>query len=100
MSRATYVLTPDGVAPGFGYSQVVSGSGHHVTVAGQIARDERGELVGAGDPLAQTRQVFENSGRCVAAAGATFGDVVKLSYFVTAIAFLPGIRGVRDEFID
>ncbi len=100
MPRPSYVLTPPGVAPGFGYSQVAWGSGRLVVVAGQISRDERGELVGQGDPVAQTRQVFENLRLCLAAAGATFEHVVKLSYFVTDVAFLPSIRAVRDEFID
>jgi enamine deaminase RidA (YjgF/YER057c/UK114 family) len=100
MPRPSYVQTPPGVAPGFGYSQVVFGSGRLVVVAGQIARDENGELVGRGDPVAQTRQVFENLRRCLAAAGATFEDVVKLSYFVTDASFLPAIRDVRDEYVD
>jgi enamine deaminase RidA (YjgF/YER057c/UK114 family) len=48
-------------------------------VSGQIAQDERGELVGPGDPAEQARQVFENLRRRLAAAGADFGDVVKLA---------------------
>jgi enamine deaminase RidA (YjgF/YER057c/UK114 family) len=51
-----HVVAPDGVAAGRGYSQVVTGRGRLVVVSGQIAQDERGELVGAGDPAAQARQ--------------------------------------------
>jgi enamine deaminase RidA (YjgF/YER057c/UK114 family) len=69
-------------------------------VSGQVALDEKGEVVGVGDPLAQARQVFRNLGRCLAAAGADFGDVVKLTYFVTDIAHLPAVRIARDEVID
>jgi hypothetical protein len=47
----------------------VSGRGRLVVVSGQIAQDERGELVGSGDPAAQARQVFENLRRCLAALG-------------------------------
>jgi enamine deaminase RidA (YjgF/YER057c/UK114 family) len=43
-----HVVAPDGVAAGRGYSQVVTGRGRLVVVSGQIAQDERGELVGAG----------------------------------------------------
>jgi len=38
-------------------------------VSGQVAQDERGKLVGSGDPAAQARRVFENLRRCLAAAG-------------------------------
>jgi enamine deaminase RidA (YjgF/YER057c/UK114 family) len=49
---------PDGVAPGKGYSHVVTATGRWVAVAGQVAFDEAGQVVGAGDPAAQARQVF------------------------------------------
>jgi enamine deaminase RidA (YjgF/YER057c/UK114 family) len=68
-----------------------------VAVSGQVALDEDGQVVGAGDPAAQARQVFENLRRCLAAAGATFNDVIKLTYFVTDVAYMPAIRAVRDE---
>ncbi|ARZ71593.1 endoribonuclease L-PSP [Streptomyces albireticuli] len=70
-----------------------------MAVSGQVALDENGALVGAGDPAAQARQVFENLRRCLAAAGATFDDVVKLTYFLTDIADLPVVRTARDEFL-
>ena len=94
----TYVAAPEGVAPGAGYTQVVTGSGRLIAVSGQVALDERGEVVGRGDPGVQARQVFENLRRCLAAAGATFGDVIKLTYYVTDVAYMPAIRAVRAEF--
>ncbi|MBH5337719.1 RidA family protein [Streptomyces pactum] len=100
MTRLSHVAAPAGVAPGNGYSHVVWGTGRLVAVSGQIALDEQGRLVGEGDPDAQARQVFENLRRCLAAAGATFADVVKLTYFVTDMAFLPAVRRARDEVID
>jgi enamine deaminase RidA (YjgF/YER057c/UK114 family) len=93
-------ISPDGVAPANGYSHVVLGEGRMVAVSGQIALDEHGNLVGAGDPAAQARQVFENLARCLAAAGATFADVVKLTFFVTDVAILPAVREARDAHID
>lgn len=91
---------PEGVAPGNGYSHVVTGPGRWVAIAGQVALDADGQLVGEGDPEAQARQVFANLERCLTAAGATFADVVKLNVFVTDIAFLPVIRAVRDTYVD
>lgn len=100
MSRLTHVPAPEGVAPGNGYSHVVYGTGTFVAVSGQCAFDEDGKVVGEGDAAAQARQVFENLRRCLAAAGATFADVVKLTYFVTDVAHLPAIRTARDEVVD
>ena len=57
-------------------------------------------MVGPRDPAAQARQVFDNLRRCLAAAGATFDDVVKLTYYVTDVGYLPAIRAVRDEYVD
>jgi enamine deaminase RidA (YjgF/YER057c/UK114 family) len=96
----THLTDPAGVAPSSGYSHLVIGAGRLAAVAGQMAFDERGELVGPGDPEAQARQVFTNMGRCLEAAGAGFGQVVKLSYFVTDVAFVPQVLAVRDEFFD
>jgi enamine deaminase RidA (YjgF/YER057c/UK114 family) len=100
MTGLKHVAAPDGVAAGRGYSQVVTGRGRLVVVSGQIAQNDRGELVGAGDPAAQARQVFENLQRCLAEAGAGFGDVVKLTLFVLDVAYLPAVREARDAVID
>ncbi|GAA1596727.1 RidA family protein [Streptomyces globosus] len=96
-SHITRVAAPEGVAPSPQYSHVVWGSGRFVAVSGQCALDERGGVVGVGDAAAQARQVFENLRRCLAAAGAGFDDVVKLTYFVTDTAHLPALRAARDE---
>ncbi|MGW5401141.1 RidA family protein [Streptomyces sp. NPDC003952] len=96
-NHLTRISAPQGVAPGTGYNHVVWGTGRFVAVSGQCAFDEKGEVVGEGDATAQARQVFENVGRCLAAAGATFDDVVKLTYFVTDITDLPAVRAARDE---
>jgi enamine deaminase RidA (YjgF/YER057c/UK114 family) len=91
---------PEDVAPGNGYSHVVTGPGRWVAIAGQVALDADGKLVGDGDPAAQAQQIFTNLDRCLAAAGATFANVVKFNFYVTDIAFLPAIRTVRDNYVD
>lgn len=83
-----------------GFSQVVVGSGRLVVISGQVAIDERGEVVGRGDLPAQARQAYENVGRCLASAGATFADVVKFTNYLTDISWLPSVREVRNELID
>ncbi|MFG2475958.1 RidA family protein [Streptomyces fagopyri] len=99
MSGPIRIPAPDGVAPAAAYSHVVLGTGRLVAVSGQLALDEDGRLVGEGDPAAQARQVFENLRRCLAAAGATFDDVFKLTFFVTDMAHMPAIRAARDAHI-
>ncbi|MGW2553453.1 RidA family protein [Streptomyces sp. NPDC001635] len=99
MSEPTRIPAPDGVAPATAYTHVVMGTGRFVAISGQLALDEDGRLVGAGDPAAQARQVFENLRRCLAAAGAAFDHVVKLTFFVTDMAHMPAIRAARAEHI-
>jgi enamine deaminase RidA (YjgF/YER057c/UK114 family) len=99
MSDLIRIPAPDGVFPAAQYSHVVLGSGRFVAIAGQLALDQDGEIVGEGDPEAQARQVFENLRRCLAAAGATFDDVVKLTYFVTDMAHMPAVRAARRAYI-
>ncbi|MGW6978434.1 RidA family protein [Streptomyces sp. NPDC054932] len=98
-SRITRVPAPEGIGPAAHCSHVVRGTGRFVAVSGQCALDERGGVVGEGDPAAQARQVFENLRRCLAAAGVTFDDVVKLTYFVTDIGYLPAVREAREAVI-
>ena len=88
------------MSPGNGYSHAVSARGRVVAIAGQVAMDEQGELVGPGDPIAQTERVFENLRLALAAAGATFADIVKFGVFVTDMSMLPVVREIRDCHVD
>jgi enamine deaminase RidA (YjgF/YER057c/UK114 family) len=68
MSQLMHIPAPDGVAPGNGYTNVVTGTGRLIAVSGQVALAADGTVVGRGDPEAQARQVFENLRGCLAAA--------------------------------
>ncbi|HEU0155002.1 MAG TPA: RidA family protein [Stellaceae bacterium] len=65
------------------HTVTVSGSGKMIFVAGQLARDAEGKLVGKGDMRAQIEKVGENIKICLEAAGATLADIVKTNTFVT-----------------
>lgn len=91
---------PPGLPPSVGYSHAVAGTGRFVAIAGQVAMDADGELVGPNDPQAQAEQVFANLALALAAAGAKFSDVIKLGVFVTDIAILPAVREVRSRYVD
>jgi 2-iminobutanoate/2-iminopropanoate deaminase len=69
--------------PAYTHVVTVSGSGKMIFVAGQLARDANGKLVGPGDIRAQIQQVGENIKTCLEAAGATLADIVKTNTFVT-----------------
>ncbi|MFG2681605.1 RidA family protein [Streptomyces sp. NPDC048392] len=99
MSELTRIPAPEGVAPAAQYTHVVLGTGRFVAVSGQLALDEDNRVVGEGDPAAQARQVFENLRRCLAAAGAGFDDVAKLTFFVTDMAYMGAIRAARAEHL-
>jgi enamine deaminase RidA (YjgF/YER057c/UK114 family) len=72
----------DGLEPTPAYSQVVvSTPGRIIFVAGQVGVDKTGKVV-SNDLQAQAKQAFENIKTALAAAGATFDDVVKLTWYV------------------
>ncbi|MEU3885672.1 RidA family protein [Streptomyces sp. NPDC029041] len=99
MSELTRIPAPDGVAAATQYTHVVVGTGRFVAIAGQVPLDDQGRPVGDGDAAAQAHQVFENLRHCLAAAGATFDDVVKLTYFVTDMVHMPAVRAARAAHI-
>ncbi|MDT8069378.1 MAG: RidA family protein [Terriglobia bacterium] len=72
-----------------------------VFISGQVAMDKQGHLVGKDDLRAQTKQVFENLKTALTAAGATFDDVVKITWYVKGYnpQLLPILRDVRDEYV-
>ena len=74
-------------------------AGKMVFVSGQVSRNALGEIVGKGDITAQTRQVLENMKSVLAEGGATMGDVVKVTVFVTNVAeHYSQIHEVRAEY--
>jgi len=96
--RPAFASPGDLPAPA-GYSHVVTiPAGRLVWTSGQVGLDADGR---PGDGWEeQTRLAFANVGRALAAAGATWNDVVKLTYFVVATDALEIVRAVRDEFVD
>jgi enamine deaminase RidA (YjgF/YER057c/UK114 family) len=77
------LINPEGLPRHESYTQVVAAVGSRlVFVAGQVADDARGNLVGAGDLAVQARQAFANVGRSLAAAGAGPEQVARLTIYV------------------
>ena len=72
--------------------------GHWVVIAGQVARDEAGNVVGKGDLRAQIEQVGKNIGACLDAGGATVKDVVFTVSYVTEPAEFDKYADLRQRY--
>jgi enamine deaminase RidA (YjgF/YER057c/UK114 family) len=86
-------LRPEHLANNPAYSQVVTARGEKtIYVSGQVAIDEHGATVGGDDLEAQTTQVMRNLGHALAAAGATYADIVTITTYV--VDYRPEHRAV------
>lgn len=95
------LLTPETMPRSVGYSQlaVVSG-GRIVFVAGQVALDNSGNVVGKDNFKAQIQQVFENLKSAVEMAGGNLNNVIKLNSYLLDLSHLPEFREVRDRYVN
>jgi enamine deaminase RidA (YjgF/YER057c/UK114 family) len=96
-------LNPPTIPPPRGYTHVVETAGPARTIylSGQLGMTPDGKFVGgAGDFRAQAMQAFENVKSGLAAVGANFSHVVKITVFFTDISHLPIFFEVRDSFVN
>lgn len=93
------ILQPEGIPQPIGqYSNVTRARPEQlIIVAGQVALDERGEVVGEGDFDAQMRQVFRNLERALTGAGASLSSVMKFTTYLTRVEDLAAFRRVRQD---
>ncbi|WP_455359646.1 RidA family protein [Streptomyces sp. SYSU K21746] len=73
--------------------------GELVFTSGQIGWDEKGDVVGADDAVAQTEQAFANLARTLEAAGSSMDRIVKITGFIARPEALEEIRSVRDRWL-
>lgn len=92
----TPVATP-GVHPAAGYSHATR-VGNLLFVAGQIAKDKHGNLIGKGDIRAQAEQVFSNLRAILTGAGCQMEDIVKLTTYTVDITYRQPIAEVRARY--
>jgi enamine deaminase RidA (YjgF/YER057c/UK114 family) len=72
-------------------------AGDLLFLSGQVALDNAGALVGAGDPVAQARQCFRNIEAVLRAAGGGLDSVVRLRCYLSDAATYPAYAGVKAE---
>ena len=87
-----------------GYSQLAEiTSGKLILIAGQVPHDVNDKMVGEGDFEAQVEQVFKNLGLALAAAGASYKNLVKINNYchisVTQV-IRNGYRAIRDRYVN
>ncbi len=80
------------------YSQAIR-AGDTVYLSGQIALDPRTMVLVEGGVEAQTRQVLENMGAVLKAAGLAFDDLVKCSIFLKNMNDFAAMNAVYTEFM-
>jgi enamine deaminase RidA (YjgF/YER057c/UK114 family) len=92
-------VTSKTLGPTFGmYSHgMVAAGGEIVVVAGQVAADRAGKLVGPGDAAAQTKQAFENVRAVLEAAGSSMRQIVRFQTFLTHAADIDAFMKARQE---
>jgi enamine deaminase RidA (YjgF/YER057c/UK114 family) len=94
-------INPPGLSKPTGYTHVVVAPDHRtVYIAGQVAFDSSGKVVGGDDFRAQAEQVFANLRRALASVGASFEDLVKTTTLITDRKNVPLLREVRDRYLD
>ncbi len=90
---------PPGLAKPLGaYSHIAKARATELLfIAGQLAVNEAGELVGKGDFAAQMRQVFDNLGRALGGEGLGFANVTKFTTYLVHSQDIEGFMAVRKE---
>lgn len=96
----SFIQRPPGLPPVNGFSHITTAVGSVVHISGQVPARSDGSVVSSDDVEAQCEQVFRNLETALAAAGAGWLDVVKMTYFLTDINDLPDVRAVRDRHLD
>ncbi len=79
-----------------GYSRAVK-IGNYICVAGTIATDEDGKIVGKDNPEKQTEYIFQKIEKALQQVGASFQDVIRTRIFVTNIDYWENIGKVHGR---
>jgi reactive intermediate/imine deaminase len=88
----------DGLAEPISHYTDAVRHGDQLFISGVAPFDAQGRLVGEGDVVEQTRQVFRNMELVLKAAGLAFADVLKVTVYLTDVADRKAINPVRQQY--
>lgn len=88
------IIDPEGMHPAPNYHHAIR-AGNTLYMAGQVAFNEAGEVVAPGDVAGQAEQIMENIGKILKAAGADWGNIVKMTTYVVDRADSPVAAKIR-----
>jgi 2-iminobutanoate/2-iminopropanoate deaminase len=71
--------------------------GRLLYIAGQVARDAEGNVLGKGDIRTQALQVFQNLRKVLHAAGGDLSDLLKMTTYLTRIEDFPAVAEIRSS---
>jgi enamine deaminase RidA (YjgF/YER057c/UK114 family) len=91
------IVNPEALGKPLGqYSQIARvKAGEYLFIAGQLATDRGGNIVGAEDFDAQCAQVFANIGAALASCGAGWGSVVQFTTYLVHSQDIPKFMQYR-----
>ena len=98
MPRGERVNPPGIHTPQANYSHVTR-VGSTLYISGQLGLDPEGKLVGPGDAEAQAEQCYRNLKTIVEHFGGSLDDIVKITQYITDLAFRPLIARPRDRYL-
>ena len=99
LAAQTEFIKPEGLAPTTSYSHVVVATpGKMIFISGRGGVAHDGKM--PPDFNTQAKNTFEDLKRCLALAGATFKDVVKINYYVTDLSHTNELRSIRAGYLD
>jgi reactive intermediate/imine deaminase len=92
-------ITPTEARPVANYKMATRMEGGRLLyIAGQVARDADGEVLGKGDIRAQAQQVFQNVRDVLQAAGGDLDDLLKITTYITHLDDFPAVAEIRSHF--
>jgi len=92
-------ITPAEARPVANYKMATRMEGGRLLyIAGQVARDAKGNVLAPGDIRTQAREVFQNLQRVLQAAGGELADLLKITTYITRIEDFPTVAEVRQQF--
>lgn len=87
-----------GLAPALSHYADAVRFGDMLFVSGVVALDSNGDIIGKGDVARQATEIFRSLEKLLAAAGASFADVLKVTIFLIDVEHRTVINPIRQQF--